>query len=200
MILMVERRENVQERSATSSPSEDLRDQGWPGEVIRFVLLSTHYTKPMDWTEKKANAALSTLKTWRDFIRARSSENGEVSPKVKAALADDMNTPQAITELHRLYRDDDAPGLRASAALLGLLTPELDGWRKPPPVISEDLASQIDAILAERSKARDEKDFALADEIRDRLQAAGIQVADGKQSSGWWPTAEFDASKLGLLS
>ncbi len=54
----------------------DLLDKGIPGEVIRFVFLSTHYRKPMDWTEKKAEEAVKTLRNWYGKIQgARTMEN-----------------------------------------------------------------------------------------------------------------------------
>ncbi|MEL7126908.1 MAG: cysteine--tRNA ligase, partial [Pseudomonadota bacterium] len=71
----------------------DLLDQGVPGEVIRFVMLSTHYRKPMDWTKKKRAEAEKTLRRWVQIVGE--AEAGDVPGDVFAALSDDLNTPLA---------------------------------------------------------------------------------------------------------
>src|SRR6056297_2812948 len=120
---------------------------GWkvPGEVIRFVFLSTHYRKPMDWTAEKAREAEKTLRKWRamfDGVRPTIPH-----PRLLKALSDDMNTSLAIVELHALFARIDAwskfqvDGLEefenidqakecfvGSANLIGLLEPELGDW------------------------------------------------------------------------
>ncbi|MBT7906013.1 MAG: cysteine--tRNA ligase, partial [Marinovum sp.] len=98
----------------------DLLDQGYAGEVIRFVFLSTHYGKPMDWTDAKAREAEKTLRKWRE-ISAEADSSGAVDAAVVKALSEDLNTSGAITALHALASKGDAAGLRASAGLLGLL-------------------------------------------------------------------------------
>ena len=110
----------------------DLLEQGYPGEVIRFVFLSTHYRKPMDWTEKKAKEAQELLHNWRlltEFVKP-----SQPSKKVISALGDDLNTWEAIEELKKLASRKDAATLKASANLLGLLE-DASGewsWKKRP--------------------------------------------------------------------
>ena len=114
----------------------DLLEQGVPGEVIRFVFLSTHYRKPMDWTAEKAREAEKTLKNWRR-LASLADFTGEDRPTsgVLDALCNDLNTPLAISELHKLAFEARTKGgpylnlLVASANLLGLLTPELANWK-----------------------------------------------------------------------
>ena len=90
----------------------DLLDQGVPGEVIRFVFFSTHYRKPMDWTEKKAKEAEATLRKW--YAQAiQSVGKGEPYQEVISVLSDDLNTPAAITQLHALSAAGDRTVLRA---------------------------------------------------------------------------------------
>jgi cysteinyl-tRNA synthetase len=107
----------------------DLLEQGYPGEVIRFVFLSTHYRKPMDWTEAKAREARRTLDKWTTALTSNGLMNrrlseGRPAEAVIAALADDLNTPLAITALHDLFKtadtDEKLSDFRASLALLGL--------------------------------------------------------------------------------
>src|SRR5210317_2345752 len=84
----------------------DLLDQGVPGEVIRFVMLSTHYSKPMDWTAKKAAEAEKTLRKW--YAQAADAPQAPVPDSMLAALFDDLNTPLAITALHQISQSGDA--------------------------------------------------------------------------------------------
>src|SRR5690606_9186791 len=87
-------------------------DQGIDGEVIRLVLLMTHYRKPMDWSETKARQAEGIHNRWR-MMRHRLQTNGvewvtnpeQVHPEVLSALADDLNTWRAISNLQRLAAD-----------------------------------------------------------------------------------------------
>ena len=95
----------------------DLLDEGVPGEVIRFVLLSSHYGKTMDWTAGRAAEAEATLRKWRAATAGVAP--APVAEAVVEAAADDLNTPKAIAELHVLT---DPAVLLGSARFLGLLT------------------------------------------------------------------------------
>ena len=95
----------------------DLLDQGWPGEVIRFVMLSTHYRKPMDWTERKASDARRALAGfWRATDGVMTSD---VAPgDFVNLLANDLNTPAAISKLYELLNAGDFAGLKSAMLLL----------------------------------------------------------------------------------
>jgi len=138
-----------------------LLDQGYAGEVIRFVLLSTQYSKPMDWTQRKADEAEATLRKWRGII-AEVEQVDEVSAKVYKPLADDLNSPGAITALHKVAAHEPEV-LKASAGLMGLLGDDLGGWDQA----GDDVSGVIARLLEERVAARAAKDFARADAIRD---------------------------------
>ena len=82
----------------------DLLDQGIPGEVIRFVMLSSHYRKPMDWTEKKRQEAAAHLQAWDRLKRLSLGSDykpcpSNVSQKIIGALADDLNTPLIFNKI-----------------------------------------------------------------------------------------------------
>ncbi|MEL6233694.1 MAG: cysteine--tRNA ligase [Pseudomonadota bacterium] len=176
----------------------DLLDQGWPGEVIRFVLLSTQYRKPMDWTEKAAEEAMKTLRKWRALV-----EGIEPSPSAASAVADalgdDLNTPAAIAALHQAAREGDAVALVSGAAVLGLLEPALGGWEAAPEL--GDAAALIEAAIARRAEAKAARDFATADGIRTALAAAGVTLTDGPGGETEYAVeAGFDAAKLEALS
>ncbi len=153
----------------------DLLDKGVPGEWIRFVLLSTHYRGPLDWTMEKVEEAEKTLRRWRKVI-TKADGSAEPHSAVVAALADDLNTPQAIAELHQLADENDVNVLQASAQLLGLLTDDLSGWETE----EASLAELIDKLLMERQEARAARDFKRADEIRNELTGLGITIMDQK--------------------
>ena len=186
----------------------DLLDKGIPGEVIRFVFLGTHYRKPMDWTEKKAEEAEATLRKWRSMTDGVAP--GEVAEKVVSALADDLNTAGAIAELHKLAAAGEAAALLASANFLGLLTPEMGGWAeqseersiKLPGVsviadirVEQPLDSVADVVL-KWQRLRSSKRFEEADKIRTALQDMGISVRVTKDGVEADVSSPFDPAKL----
>ena len=168
----------------------DLLDQGVPGEVIRFVMLSTHYRKPMDWTAEKAREAEAILRKWRAMMA--DCEAGAVPEAVVSALADDLNTAGAISELHRLAATGEAPALKAGAGLLGLLTPELGGWE----TVSVDLGALSDRLDAARAHAKRTRDFSEVDRMKAALVAAGVEVRMSKDGVELVPGAGFDPARL----
>ncbi len=163
----------------------DMRGQA-PGEVLRLALLSTHYRGVLDWTQQRIDEAADALAKWGGLVEGVDPSPSAAS-SVLEALGDDLNTPAAFAEMHRMAREGDAPGLAAAMALMGLkapAAPEADG----------DL---VERLLAARAEARAEKDFAAADAIRKGLDAAGIIVIDRKgEASEWRPGPNFDPAKL----
>jgi cysteinyl-tRNA synthetase len=166
----------------------DLLDQGIPGEVIRFVYLSTHYRKPMDWTEKKAEEAEKTLAAWRNSSRGVKLPEAP-SPEVVACLSDDLNTAGAISLLHEIAKTGDSGLLKRSAQQLGLLTDELKDWNWGDftvmnvklQVSFRSVRSNADqetaiAIAAKWRELRERREFASADRLRDSAAAAGLQL------------------------
>jgi len=186
----------------------DLLEQGFAGEVIRFVMLSTHYRKPMDWTEEKAREAAKVLRKWREM--ARGVEATFPSEAIVAALGDDLNTSAAISELHRAYNvlnafdhgaeidefDPDAESsmFLASAQLLGLLETGMGDW-----IESGDLSSHAATLASLREKAMQTKDFAAVDAMKSALIAAGIEVRMSKAGVDLVPGPDFDPAKLEAL-
>ncbi|MEL6243125.1 MAG: cysteine--tRNA ligase [Pseudomonadota bacterium] len=179
----------------------DLLDQGVPGEVIRFVMLSTHYRKPMDWTEKKREEAEKVLAKWRQQVS--DVPLGAVHPGVGAALADDLNTHAAIQELHQLSLAGDVSTLKASAQLLGLLTDQLDGWAAESSASGADHSRIVDVsrwILEARKAAMQTKDFAEVDRLKTLAQQAGLEVRMTKETVELIPTQSFDPDKLSKIN
>ncbi|PCJ75573.1 MAG: cysteine--tRNA ligase [Rhodobacteraceae bacterium] len=164
---------------------KDLLDKDIPGEVIRFILLSTHYRSPMDWTEKKIAEADATLRKWRALIEGVESAPSP-SPMIVEALADDLNTAGAITILHALASAGDAAGLKASAEVIGLLTEELGHWwLLEADTPTEEFISKAEYWIEERAIAKRNKDFERADKIRDTLALIGIMLSDSSEETRW---------------
>ncbi len=172
----------------------DLREKGIPGEVIRFAMLTTHYRQPFDWTQKLAGEARSVLEKWRRLTEGVAAA-AEPPQAALDALADDLNTPKAIAEIHALAAAGDAAGVKAAAKALGVLTDALGGWEAAPEA-DDATAARIETLLEARVAARKTRDFAAADAIRDGLNAAGVLVEDGPQGSSWTLGRDFDAAKL----
>ena len=167
----------------------DLLDEGYAGEVIRFVFLSTHYGKPMDWTETKARDAENTLRKWRklcDGVRP-----SQVSQLALESIADDLNTAGAIAELHALASRGEADKLKATAGVLGLLEDHMGDWAK-----SVDLSLWETKLTKAREKAMESKDFAQVDRLKSGLIAAGIDVRMSKSKVELVPLAGFHLDRL----
>ena len=166
----------------------------WPGEALRYVLLSAHYRQPLDWSDKVLEQAQSTLDRLYGLLRDHDEgKPGEVDAEVIAALEDDLNTPTALAALNQLARRFDTDGkdpdgaarLRASGELLGLLQQAPEHWfeqRKAETQLSE---SDIEGLIAERNAARAQRDFTTADRIRDDLAERGIVIKDSPEGTTW---------------
>lgn len=176
----------------------DLLDQGIPGEVIRFVFLSTHYRKPMDWTEAKALDAKETLKKWYRQIGLAEEGSGEVHPQVITELCNDLNTHGALQECHALSSAGDVTTLRASMSSLGFLKDGVPDWAKVPGFTDAE-TGLIRDLLVKREKARSQKDFGMADKIRDGLARAGVVVRDTAGEFEFEKADHFDVNLLDEL-
>ena len=193
----------------------DLLDQGIPGEVVRFVMLGTHYGKTMDWTDKRRGEADATLRKWYGILHGhgfgpkliaalQAEGQWDADPEFLGVLANDLNTPGALARLHVLSKGKTPAALARFAHgldMLGLVAdwsaiPMFDGGEAGPDV-APAIAAHVDALLADRAKARAAKDWTRADEVRDILNAAGVQVTDVGGQATWVPGPDFDAAKLG---
>ncbi|MCV6824246.1 MULTISPECIES: cysteine--tRNA ligase [Halocynthiibacter] len=173
----------------------DLLDQGVPGEVIRFVMLSTHYRKPMDWTEKKRKEAEATLRKWRKQLDGVETNARPPSVEVMAALSDDLNTPRAITELHRLSRDDKKEELFASLLVLGFGDDWKSGLYRDIEYFA--LLEPLEVKFTQlRAKAMETKDFTEVDALKSALLAAGVEVKMSREGVELSAGPDFDPTKL----
>jgi cysteinyl-tRNA synthetase len=162
----------------------------WPGEVIRMTMLKTHYRQPIDWTLASLRETKRELDRMYPLATQFAASAAMVPPEFMAALEDDLNTPEAITILRRLYSEAVDGVLHAGARLascghmLGLFQkslPEWIGWRPASAQIDE---LHVQRLINARLAARKSKDFAESDRIRDELAALGVQLKDDKGPDG----------------
>ncbi|PPD16642.1 MAG: cysteine--tRNA ligase [Methylobacterium sp.] len=164
--------------------TEKFGGRKWDGQVLRLAMLRTHYTQPIDWTIEASKEAEMHLDNWSQLIEGKPV--GEVPTGVLSALADDLNTPAMIAELHKTARASDFAGLKAALDLLGFNLakegPYKSGVRR---AIERAFDKQhIDSLISLRLAARAAKNWAESDRIRDELAAMGIQLKDGKDEAG----------------
>jgi len=175
--------------------------RSWPGEVLRLAMLRTHYRQPIDWTVKALEEAEATLDRWYDVVGDREG-SGEIADGVREALDDDLNTPAALSELHRISHPDAAKSMsagshhqasevatpeffKASANALGLLQRTRTEYLAASKSNSSVDASLVKKLVARRSVARDARNWAESDRLRDELAAMGVAIKDGKDGTTW---------------
>tara|TARA_B100000945_G_scaffold309942_1_gene301310 strand:- start:722 stop:2104 length:1383 start_codon:yes stop_codon:yes gene_type:complete len=162
------------------------------GEVIRLALLSSHYRQGLDWNEKIIYQASILLDKLYEIKFLLDDEVVEDSSKADletiAYLADDLNTPGLIAELHKLVKDFNGSNSNKSeikihlnliSQALGIL--QDDSYKK----ISEELESKIHVLILKRKEAKDNKDYDLADKIRNELLDLGVEIKDSISGTDW---------------
>lgn len=168
-----------------------------PAEALRLLFLGTHYHQPFNFTfEGLAQSKAVLDKFYNALLRVKNVAAAPAEPdnRVVEALADDLNTPLAISCLHELANnlnkaetaDEQARckgELLASADLLGLLWQDAESWFKGGE--NDAAAAAIEAKIAERTAAKKNKDYALADKIRNELKEQGILLEDTPQGTTW---------------
>ena len=160
----------------------------YSGQVVRLALLSAHYSQPLDWNDKLLEDQKTTIEKWYQLYE---DTNLEIPLDIIDTLLDDLNTPGFIAKIHELYNaankgDDKSKKLFNSACkLIGLFDLNKNEWenlKKTNTDISEDL---ILKKIAARTTAKKNRDFKLADQIRDELLNKGVIIEDRKDKTIW---------------
>jgi len=161
----------------------------WPGEVVRFAMLQTHYRQPINWTVAGLRDAQKVLDHW--YVLTAECEPGYVCSDAVDALLDDLNTPKAFAALHEL-RAESAKGakpaaacLKASGQLIGLLQHRAEEWSSFRPASMEIDEAAVARLIEARAAARKAKDFKESDRIRDELTSMGVVLKDSKEGTTW---------------
>lgn len=161
------------------------------GEVIRLALLLTHYHQPLDWTNQQLVSAKQMLDRFYgalDLVKEPLDDKEEPFDVIDA-LADDLNTPQALAVLHeisnQLYKNPSAKlasQLKNAGVLLGILQRSPKEWFQGKTGVDE---LEIETLIQQRNHAKAEKNFAVADQIRRDLLAKGVILLDTGTGTTW---------------
>lgn len=170
--------------------------QQHPPEALRYALLSAHYRQPLDWSDALIEQSVRTLDrlygTLRDLGEVEAT--ARIPDSIEAALDDDLNTPLALAELARIAaearkaeRGEDKAALKAqllgAGLALGLLQQAPADWFSRG--TSGDDDARIQALIDARAAAKQARDFARADAIRDQLASENIVLEDTPQGVRW---------------
>jgi cysteinyl-tRNA synthetase len=161
----------------------------WPGEVVRFTMLQTHYRQPMNWTLAGLREAEKNLEHW--YGLTGDATPGYLCADTIDALLDDLNTPKAFAALHELRGEATkgakpaAASLKASAQLIGLLQLSQAQWTAFRPESAAVDETRVVSLIEARDTARRTKNFKEADRIRDELAAMGVVLKDSKDGTTW---------------
>ena len=167
-----------------------------PPEALRYALLSAHYRQPLEWSDSLIEQSVRTLDRLYGTLRDLGDVDAEarIPDALEAILDDDLNTPAALAEIARLAGEarkaegDDArreakAALLGAGKALGLLQQSPAAWFARG--ASGDDDARIQSLVDERIAAKQARDFARADAIRDELAAEGIVLEDTPQGVRW---------------
>ncbi len=172
-----------------------------PGESLRYALLGAHYRQPLDWSDESLKQAKASIDRLYNALRQAGdiepvSKSADPPAKIMNALQDDLNTPVALAHLHELatqlnkadtgLKAHHKAQLLAGGAIMGLLINDPEEWFRWQPKDSGGLSDdEIDHLIEERRITRANKDFQRADEIRDLLSGAEIELEDRSEGTRW---------------
>jgi cysteinyl-tRNA synthetase len=158
------------------------------GQVLRLALISAHYKQPLDWNDKLLDDCQNTIDKW---YNAYLPSNQDLEDEIIQPLYDDINTPGYIANLHKLYdkankgNDADKQIFNSACNFIGLLQETKEEWfdyKKGKIDISE---TEIENKIELRNKARADKNYKEADNIRDYLLDKGVLIEDKDGKTIW---------------
>tara|TARA_B100001027_G_scaffold212934_1_gene182923 strand:- start:2081 stop:3451 length:1371 start_codon:yes stop_codon:yes gene_type:complete len=162
------------------------------GEVIRLALLSTHYRQGLDWNDKiihQAKKLVSKIYQILDDLKDIKIENVTLDNSSISIIFDDFNTPGLIAELNKIakkYSSDDKDNQQLIKSKLTLIGSVLGLFQdKAFNEIPVDVKLKIDDLINKRNLAKKEKNFDLADDIRNELNEMGIEIKDTNNGTSW---------------
>jgi cysteinyl-tRNA synthetase len=176
------------------------------GVELRYYLAGPHYRSSIEYSDIALQEAVSAYRRVESFVhrvreRVGTPELGTVSPEFTAAMDDDLGTPGALAAIHGAVREGNialdggnraaaqaaAGSVRAMTSLLGLdpLDPHWVEGDRSADTATGALSALVEDLLVQRQEARARRDFAAADEVRNRLTAAGISVEDSPDGPTW---------------
>lgn len=159
----------------------------WPGEVLRFNMLRSQYRQPIDWTTRGLEESEKTLDRW--YGLAGEGQSMGLSAQIVDALADDLNTPKVLAELHVLDGQGAYDELGANLRALGFLSDSKEAWKNRRQAVLAVDPDKVDALIAARVAARAAKNWPESDRLRDEIVALGVVLMDNKDGTTSWEVA-----------
>ena len=158
------------------------------GQVLRLALISAHYKQPLDWNDKLLEDCQNTIDKW---YNAYLPSKQDLDDEILKPLYDDINTPGYIANLHKLYdkankgNDEDKQIFNSACNFIGLLNETKEEWlnhkKTKVSITEQEIENKIDL----RNKARADKDYKEADNIRDYLLDKGVLIEDKDGKTIW---------------
>ena len=166
---------------------KDFRDNV-SGQVLRLALISAHYKQPLDWNDKLLEDCQNTIDKWYN-VYLPSDE--DLNDEIVQPLYDDINTPGYIANLHKLYdkankgNDEDKKIFNSACNFIGLLQETKEEWLNHKKGKIEISEKEIENKIDLRNKARADKNYKEADNIRDYLLDKGVLIEDKDGKTIW---------------
>lgn len=174
----------------------------YPAEVVRYLLVASHYRSPINYSEDNLKEARGALERFylalKGLPEVKAVGGEEYVTRFTDAMNDDFNTPEAcavlfemVREINRLKETDQtvaaglATQLKQLASVLGVLQLNPDDFLQSSASNSEVDVAKIEALINERLEARANKDWAASDCIRDELKDMGVIIEDSKGGTTW---------------
>jgi len=158
------------------------------GQVLRLALISAHYKQPLDWNDKLLEDCQNTIDKWYNVYLP---SNKNLSEDILQPLYDDINTPGYIANLHKLYdkaskgSDEDKQIFNSACNFIGLLNETKEQWLNHKKGKIEISEKEINNKIELRNKARSNKNYKEADNIRDYLLDKGVLIEDKDGKTIW---------------
>ena len=160
------------------------------GQVLRLALISTHYKQSLDWNENLLSECSKTIDKWyNSYVEIKKPRL--IPDEVLLPLYDDLNTPKYIANLHKLFDKSQSGNIVdkeifvSACNFIGLLLQNKKEWINFKEKKSDVDVNYIKNKIKQRNKARDDKNYELADEIRDDLLEKGVQIEDKDGKTSW---------------
>jgi len=163
------------------------------GEAIRLALLSSHYRQGLDWNEKiiyQAKKLLTKIYQILDELKdIQEIESESLNIESITTLMDDLNTPGLIAELNQIAKEYntnkniDKKKIKSKLLFIGSVLGIFED--KAFNKISDDLKEKVEVLINDRDIAKSQKNFELADKIRDELNELGIEIKDTSDGTSW---------------
>ena len=166
------------------------------GEVIRLALLSSHYRQGLDWNEnlihqskKLLDKLYTIIKDIDDVEKDGRASEVQFIEEVIDPLMDDLNTPRLIAELNKIIKEfssikvEEKPTIKSKLIFIGSILGILQDEKYNE--VSDELKNKIEDLIKQRTSAKNDKDFDMADKIRQELSNLGVEIKDTSDGTDW---------------